>query len=122
MDYSPDPYRPSFNIGYTLVSRLVAMLALLTGVMFMSAVWAEFNGFSVRLLLLLVASFGLLVGLRWQLSGAVVAIGAGFILGWDVYRTLPVNQFLASTVYSSPFIIGGVLYLVDWLRQQLFRR
>lgn len=55
----------------------------------------------------------LIVSWFWQLIGGAVAVAAGIFIAVVVFVAPGTSRFIASFVYSSPFLIAGILLLVD---------
>lgn len=68
-------------------------------------------GFAVGLAALILSWF-------WQLIGGVVAVAAGIFLAVMVYMVPGAARFIASFVYGSPFLLVGILLLVDYFRER----
>jgi hypothetical protein len=109
-----------------LVARAIAILALLTGLIYgypiLTGSVFELGGqlaYGRTLLLLLflcVACAGLIVAWRWEGSGGLIAAASGFVLGALVYRFAGDNPLTSSLAYGSPFVIAGCLFLASWWR------
>lgn len=68
-------------------------------------------GFGVGLAALIVSWF-------WQLIGGVVAVAAGIFIAVVVFIAPGSSRFIASFVYSSPFLLAGIFLLVDYFRDR----
>lgn len=111
-----------------LVSKAVGFLALLTGLLYLRVLAGEGipavgiggiteGGFPLFALLLL-ASAGLLLGWWRERAGGLVAVLSALLLAGMVYISAGRNQLLAALVYSSPFLVGGILFLACWWRER----
>lgn len=109
-----------------VVTRLVGMLALLTGLIYLRVVGSETlaagfetNGrISPWLLLgaLLVAIAGVLLAWRQEGIGGLIAAIAGLVLGGLAYFTASQHRGFSAFAYGSPFLITGALFLACWRR------
>lgn len=68
-------------------------------------------GFGVGLAALIVSWF-------WQLIGGVVAVAAGIFIAVVVFIAPGTSRFVATFVYSSPFLLAGIFLLVDYFRER----
>ncbi len=68
-------------------------------------------GFGVGLAALIVSWF-------WQLIGGVVAVAAGIFIAVVVFIAPGTSRFIATFVYSSPFLLAGIFLLVDYFRER----
>lgn len=65
------------------------------------------------LVLFLVLSIaGVLVAWRWEALGGLVTIAAATGLGVFVYTHAGRNEFIAAAMYSGPFLLAGILFVV----------
>lgn len=111
---------------FRVVARLVGMLAVLTGLVYlpvvgreMLAVGPEVNGRAPLWLLfaaLLAAIVGVLLSWRQEGIGGVVAVLSGLALASLAYFTTTQHRGFSAFAYGSPFLITGVLFLVCWRR------
>lgn len=108
-----------------LVTKGIEFLALITGVVYLSTVTGDVFlalragnltwDSTVLFFLLLVATMSLLFATaRWEGAGGIVATLCGVGLAIIVYLAASENQLLSAFLYSSPFIIAGILSLVYW--------
>ena len=72
-------------------------------------------GFGIGLTALLLSWF-------WQLMGGVLAVAAGIFIAVVVYMAPGAARFLATFIYSSPFLLAGILLLVDYYRERHHRQ
>lgn len=107
-----------------LLAKSVGFLAVLTAVLYLRAIvgggYLSATTGNVALLaaVMIVATAGLLLAWRWEAIGSVIAIVGGAVVAIVVYMTSIDNRWLAALVYSSPFLVAGILFLADWLRQR----
>jgi hypothetical protein len=105
---------------FRLMVQAVSFLALLTGLLYLRAMLAGgvvLQPGGMQAAVTLVGVLGLLAAWRWPVPGAVVAVGAGLLLGWLVYTTDGGYPLVKSFSYASPFVLTGALYLVWWWRR-----
>lgn len=105
-----------------MMTKAVAFLALLTVLLYLRALvsggatTAGISGIgsSSLLLAMLFGAVALVVGWWWQAVGGAVALLTAVTVASLVYLVAESNQALAAFVYSSPFLVAGVLYLLCW--------
>ena len=109
-------------------ARTVGLLALLTAVLYLRAMLS--GGFLYRgssetipvttilFVLMLVATAGLVLTLKWECLGGVVAVLGSLAVASIVYGTFAENRLLATFVYSSPFLVAGLLCMADWWKHR----
>ncbi len=110
-------------------ARVVGILALLTGILYMrnvltgSFMASSFESATINpttlFTLILIATLGLLIAWRWEQIGGFIATVTAIAVGIIIYTTFTEGRLLAAFVFSSPFAIGGILYLVDWWRHKV---
>lgn len=66
----------------------------------------------LMLVLLALNVTGVLVALRWERVGGIITIVASAGLGGFVYAHAGRNQLVAASMYSVPFFIAGILFVV----------
>lgn len=64
------------------------------------------------LLLLVLSIVGVLVAWRWEAFGGLLTIVAAIGLGVFVYTQAGRNQLVATAIYSGPFLLSGILFVV----------
>lgn len=107
-----------------LVSKAVGFLALLTGILYLRVMVGEGvptigigsvkEGGILLFALLVIATAGLLIG-WWRAGiGGLLAVFSALLLAGAIYAAAGRNPLLAAIVYSSPFLIGGALFLACW--------
>ncbi|MCA9989778.1 MAG: hypothetical protein H6666_01595 [Ardenticatenaceae bacterium] len=111
-----------------LMARIVAFLALLTGLLYLRAMLSEgwlvitldpFGPVGVIMVgLLVVAILGLLAAWRWEAPGGLIAMLSAALLGLLVFATTESYPWLQAFVYSSPFLLTGLLFLLCWWRNR----
>jgi hypothetical protein len=91
-----------------LTALLYLYVSLVEGLSFAGLGTVTADG---RLLFGLMAAgaLGLLLAWRFERAGGAVALLSGALLAVLVYATGTANPLLGALVYSSPFIIGGLL-------------
>jgi hypothetical protein len=105
-----------------LTCKAISTIALLTALLYLYASLdgrLSFAGLGnvtadSRLLFGLMAAgaIGLLLAWRFERAGGAVALLSGALLAVLVYATGTANPLVGALVYSSPFIIGGLLSVV----------
>ncbi len=114
---------------FHLLVKGFELLALVTGVVYLSVVTGDlFLGLiagsvradtTVLFILLLVATGSLLfASARWEAAGGVVATVCGLGISIIVYTTAKENHLMTAFVYGSPFILTGILSLVNAWRNR----
>lgn len=108
-----------------LLARGVGLLAALTAVLYLRAILGggylgetAVSSTTLLFVVMLVATAGLVVAWRWEGIGGALAVVGAVAVAAVVYVTVADNQLIAMFVYSSPFIVSGGLYLVDWLKHR----
>jgi len=107
-----------------IITKAVNFLALLTGLLYLRVAVGDLlaelrsdavsSGILLLFTFLAIATLGLLLSWRWEGLGGLLAILGGLGLaaaGEGVYGS---RGWLAALLYSSPFIISGVLCLACW--------
>lgn len=109
------------------VTKAVAFLAILTGVLYLRAMVGEgalglggsIEGNGLLLLFLALATAGLLAAWWQQGVGGVIAILSALIVAGMVYTTGGQNRLLEAFIYGSPFLIAGGLFVACAWRNRL---
>ncbi len=109
-----------------LLTRAIAILALLTGLVYGRAILggslagddpgAAAGETLLLLTALCLACAGLLAAWRWEGSGGLIAVAAGFMLGALVFRAAEHGPASMSLFYGSPFVIAGAMFVACWWR------
>jgi hypothetical protein len=107
-----------------LITRAVVYLALLTGILYLrvavvDGVAAIRDGqlpvAAILLLVFLIAgNLGLFISWRREAFGGALALLGGIGLAAIDYGVLGRDGWMAALLYSSPFIITGILCLACW--------
>jgi hypothetical protein len=111
-----------------LITRWVGFLALLTGILYLRVVVIETlaairsNDWSLLdllpMVLLFLATLGLLLAWRWEGLGGLLAFGSGISLGLVDYLVYGPERWVAVLLYCSPFVVAGGLCLICWWRRR----
>lgn len=101
----------------TLVTKLVGVLAVLTGLIYLRATALE-GGDALFMLLLLIGLIGLVLAWWREGAGGFLAVATAFGLAIVAYRAASHNQLFSAFAYSSPFLISGFLFLCCWWRKR----
>lgn len=111
-----------------LITKGVAFLAIITGVLYLRVVVAEgLVGLRAGALplqviflfaFLMIGVLGLLVAWRWEGIGGLLALMGGIGLAAIGYGIYGRSRWLAALLYSSPFIISGSLCLACWWQRR----
>lgn len=64
------------------------------------------------LVLLVLSVASVLVALRWEKVGGIMTMVASVGLGVFVYANAGHNQLVAASIYTVPFFIAGILFIV----------
>lgn len=115
----------------TLITRLVGVLAVLTGLVYLRVVGTESLAAlraderelapAVLFVLLLLATGGLLAAWWQQAAGGAVAALSALGVAVLAYLSFADNRLFAAFAYSSPFLITGLMFLGCWWRQRSLR-
>lgn len=111
-----------------LMSKAVGFLALLTGFLYLRVMLGEgiptagvgnvAEGGLLLFTLMALATAGLLLGCWREGLGGLVAVLSALLLAGMLYAAAGRNQLVAALVYSSPFLVGGGLFLACWWRER----
>lgn len=111
-----------------LISKAVGFLALLTGFLYLRVMLGEGipalgignveEGGLLLFTLMAIATAGLLLGCWREGPGGLIAVLSALLLAGMLYAGTGRNQILAALVYSSPFLVGGGLFLACWWRER----
>lgn len=66
----------------------------------------------VMLIMLALSIAGILIALRRERAGGIMAIVASAGLGAFVYSGAGHNRVVAALIYSAPFLIAGILFVI----------
>jgi hypothetical protein len=64
------------------------------------------------LILIALASLGVIIALRWERIGGTVATIVAIALGLYVFQSLERAPTTVVLVYSLPFLVAGILFLI----------
>ena len=113
-----------------MITKAVAFLALLTGILYLRVVVGEslaaqtagepLTEILLLLAFLIIATAGLVVARWWDGAGGLTALLGGIGLAVIDYSILGRNQWYGAVFYGSPFVISGILCLVCWWRQRAY--
>ena len=110
------------EIPFRSIARAIGLLALITGILYATFLFDDFiNGIPnllPNMLLVLLGTLGMALGWAWEREGGVIGIIAGISVAILVFSTASGNNLYAAIVYGSPFVVGGLLYLIDYLGNQ----
>lgn len=107
-----------------LITKAVAFLALITGLLYLRVIVGDAltdmraGSLPLEAILLFIflvsAVMGLAVAWRREGVGGLMTLAGGIGLAVIDYTVFDRNGWFAAVLYSSPFIISGVLCLVCW--------
>ena len=117
-----DPYE------LRIITKAVAFLALLTGLLYLRVIVGDAimhlraGEFPLEATLLLaflvIATTGLVIAWRWEGAGGLLALTGGIGLAVIDYSAFGRGVWFAALLYSSPFIISGILCLGCWWQKR----
>lgn len=110
-------------------TKLVTFLALLTGIWFIQDILRGYSetisgGWQENVLLLSIMALGLLgmlLSLRWQGFGGIVALAASIPIAVLVYLHSQANPLGYALLIGSPYFIAGGLSLLAWRQKRRTR-
>lgn len=108
--------------GLHFLSRGIGVLAVITILLYLRAILvggflevsmsSELNT-TVLIILLVLGAISLVIAWRWPRVGGLMAVLFSIPVAWFVGMALEEGNVFAAFIYSSPLLIGGLLYLLD---------